>query len=1147
MRRKEFLFVCLFAILSCPGHAFSQAGKAELVGEVRDQNGALIPNARVTLTAVATQQSSAETAKDGNYLITNLKPGNYNLTVEADGFKRSVQEGIRLATGERVRVATVLDTGGVSELITVVQDASLLRTESGSLGQVISNRKIIDIPLNGRNFLSLASLSAGVAQPPPTTAGPSFPRINGGRPRTNEYLFDGISVLQPEPGQVAFFPVVEAIQEFKVEVNSPPAEFGRFNGGVINLSTKSGTNEFHGSAFEFFRNEVLNARNLFAPATTTNPKKSVFRRNQFGSVMGGPIKKDRTFFFADYQGTRQLIGRVRVSTVPTLAQRQGNFSSSLGALLYVQPNGSVGTTVTQNPVSVVDTNGQTIQARVGQIFRPSDHLAYAGNQIPTHTFDPVAASLLERYPFPTSSGSANNFTRTGNESTIQDQFDIRVDHRFTDKDQFYARYSYSRDLTSPVFPLPEGSGNITTGVIGLTDTRPKSIASNYVHVFNPRALNELRVGYTRRAVIRDATELDAPPSKSLQIPGIPTNGAFENTLPTFAIAGLQQLGPPANTASIFRTDVTQIFDALSSEHGRHSLKYGIDFRWSRLDVIQPPSPTGTFSFNTLFTNSQAIPVIGSQAASFTGNALASFLLGQVQNFSIDVQQNLLRPRAHTQEFFIQDDFKFSSRLTINAGLRYTLNFPSTDADNQSAVFNLQTQQLEYLGQDGNSRSARRLHKLDFGPRFGLAYRLKNKTVLRAGYGVVWIEQAGITTPFTTPQFPFIQTISQRTLDNLTPAFMLSTGPDVTPLPLTPDAGLGQGVFAVDSDLGSGYAQQWNFAVQRELSTNMVLEVAYAGSKITHVGIPDTNINQLTVEQLALGQALLTRVANPFFGRIPRSSSLGDPTIPLAQLLKPFPRFTQVGFYRNNVGNTNYNALQVKLEQRFTKGSSFLLSYTRSKLIDEASSVFDASILTGPIASFPVADSFNRTLERDISTGDIPNVFVASFTYELPIGKGKLLNPGGITEWIFGGVELAGVVTLQSGLPLAVTQATNFNAFAGFGTQRPNRVGDPNLPSAQRTTAQFFNTAAFQVAPQFTIGNSSRNPVRGPGYRNLDIAVIKRLAFDEARNLEFRTEFFNLTNTPPLGAPNVVVATPGFGSITSAGDPRVVQFGVKLNF
>src|SRR3984893_8077925 len=326
MRLRNHLSIVFLVVLSCvvagtTTHA--QAGEAEITGTVRDQNSATIARARVALTEVTTGQTYSTTVtENGDYIITNLKPGSYDIAVEADGFKRLVREGVRLATGERVRVDVELQPGAVSESVTVNQDASLLRTESGSLGPVIRNRKIVDIPLNGRNFLSLVTLSAGVAQPPPTTAGPSFPRINGGRPRTNEYLFDGISVLQPEPGQVAFFPIVEAIQEFKVEVNSPPAEFGRFNGGVVNLTTKSGTNGFHGSVFEFLRNEKLNARNLFAPATAANPKKPVFRRHQFGFVVGGPIIKDKTFFFGDYQGTRQLLSRVRISTVPTNAQRQ---------------------------------------------------------------------------------------------------------------------------------------------------------------------------------------------------------------------------------------------------------------------------------------------------------------------------------------------------------------------------------------------------------------------------------------------------------------------------------------------------------------------------------------------------------------------------------------------------------------------------------------------------------------------------------------------------------------------------------------------------------------------------------------------------------------------------------------------------------
>src|SRR6476659_7369113 len=347
MRLVSYLTFCSFVVLSFAVAVYPQAATSELLGEVRDQNGALVPNAKVSVTEIATGQSSSKISTDGSFIMTNLKPGTYNVVVEAEGFKQSLREGVRLATGERVRLDVVLDPGAVTELVTVVQDASLLRTESGGLGQVISNRKVVDLPLNGRNFLSLVTLSAGVAQPPPTTAGPSFPRINGGRPRTNEYLFDGISVLQPEPGQVAFFPIVEAIQEFKVEVNSPPAEFGRFNGGVVNLTTKAGTNEFHGSVFEFVRNEALNARNHFAPANSDKP---VFRRNQFGGVFGGPNVSNKTFFFGDYQGTRQLIARVRTSTVPTLAQRAGNFSSSLGAPLFTQSNGTAGTTVTANPI-----------------------------------------------------------------------------------------------------------------------------------------------------------------------------------------------------------------------------------------------------------------------------------------------------------------------------------------------------------------------------------------------------------------------------------------------------------------------------------------------------------------------------------------------------------------------------------------------------------------------------------------------------------------------------------------------------------------------------------------------------------------------------------------------------------------------------
>ncbi len=1094
--------------------AYPQAARGSISGEVHDPSGSVIPNAQVKLVEVRTNQEYlGKTDEEGFYAILNLMPGSYSFMVEANGFKKFTQEGIQLATGERLRVDASLTVGNISDSILVTLDAPLLRTESGSLGQVVSNRSIIELPLNGRNYLGLVGLVAGVANSPGSTT----PRISGGRPRVNEYLYDGISVLQPEPGQVAFYPIIEAIQEFKLETNSPSAEFGRFNGGVVNLTTKSGTNQFHGSVFEFFRNEALNARNLFAPATEANPKKPEFRRNQFGGVLGGPIDKDKTFFFVDYQGTRQLINRVRTSTVPTLLQRQGIFTEKISG---VAP-------------AIYDPATTTPKAGGGYT-----RTQFANNTIPLTSMDSVALQLLNRFPLPTKSGTASNYTRSGNEPDDLDQFDVRIDHRFSTRDHVFGRYSYAIDKSSPVTPLPEGSGSITSGFIGVNSTLGQSFASGYIHSFSDRTANELRIGYTRRAISQLGTQLDAPPSQAISLPGIPSNAAFSSILPTFTINGTQQIGSPSNASLESRTDVTEIVDMVSMLRGRHTIKAGLDFRWERMDIIQPPQPTGAFNFSTV--GSDLPGVTG------TGNGLASFLLGQVNTFSIDLQQKVLRPRAHIQEYFLQDDWKATRNLTINAGLRYTLNFPSTEVDNQGAIFNLSTQQLDYLGQNGFPESGRELHKGNFGPRLGLAYRLTNKTVLRSGYGLVWIEMAGITTPFINPQFPYIQTATNRTLDNVNPAFVLSRGVSVPPASFTPDSGLGQGVYTVDRSLGSGYAQQWNLTIERELTNNLVFGIAYSGNKITHLGIPDSNSNQLTVGQLQAGNALLKNVTNPYYGTIPRQSSLGNPTISTAQLLKPYPRFSTVSFFRNNVGNSHYDSMQVKLERRASKGLAFLVSYARSKLLDDASSVFSNSIFTGPVTTnYPVADSYNRHLERDVSSGDIPNVFSGSVTYDLPFGSGYRHGATGLVGKLVGGWRVNTIISVQSGLPLAVSQATNNNSFAGFSVQRPNLVGNPVLDNP--STAMWFNTAAFQAAPQFTLGTSSRNPVRAPGVRNMDLALIKQTKLQETLSMEFRAEFFNFTNTPPLNAPAVVLGNAGFGSITSAGDPRVIQFAMKLTF
>jgi len=1083
--------------------ALAQIASGEITGVVRDPAGAAVPGAAVTATHVDTnRQRIAISGGEGVYTAPSLAPGDYRLDVELSGFRPVRRAGIHLATGEKARIDVDLVVGTVREQVTVTADAPMLRAETAGLGTVVEHAQVVQLPLNGRTFITLASLAPGVALPPNS----QLPRINGGRPRTNEYLFDGISVLQPEPGQVAFFPVIDAIQEFKIESNSPPAEFGRFNGGVINLTTKAGANAFHGNGFEFFRNEALNARNFFQ---STNPVKPDYRRNQFGGTLGGPLVKDRTFFFVDYQGQRQSIGRSVTSTVPTLPQRQGIFTEAIGGRVptIYDPATTVGSTRT----------------------------AFAGGAIPVARMDPVALALLQRYPAPTASSVANNYTRTDAEVDNQDQWDARVDHKFpSNRDQVFGRLSYFRDGFVPVPPLPDGSG-VTSWTLGPQDTTAWSLASNYQHTFSANVLNELRIGDTRRTVGRTAAQLSTSAGSALGIPGIPSTAKFPDTLPTFLVSGYQQLGSPPNTASDFNTSVTEVADSLSWLKGRHTIKMGLAWRFERLNVIQPPSPTGSFTFNALGSD---LPGVAN-----TGTPLASFLLGQVQLFSIDLQQGQIQERAHFQEYFIQDDWKVSDRLTLNPGLRYTLNFPSTEINGQTAVFNLQTQQLEYPG----TNPVRPLKKNNFGPRMGGVYRLADETLVSAGYGLIWIEMAGITTPFTTPTFPFLQTVSQRALDTISPAFVLRNGPSVAPIAPTPNAGLGQGVFAVDSTLGSGYVQQWNVSLQRALTTNTTVEAGYIGSNITHVGIPDSNVNQLSVAQLAQGSLLLTRVANPYFGVIPRSSSLGDPTIPLAQLLKPYPSYTTVSLYRNNVGTTRYQGLALSLRHRFARGLSYSAAYTRSSLIDDASSVFDASILTGPIANYPVADSFNRALERDDSTGDIPHVFVASVIWDLPAGAGRARLLHGVRGAIANDWTVTMFLTLQSGAPVAVTQATNFNAFAGFGVQRPNLVSDPTLSADQRAPGQWFNTAAFATAPQFTVGNASRNPVRGPSYRDVDVALIRRVPIHAGASLEVRAEVFNLLNTPNFGAPNAVQGAADFGTITSALDPRVGQLALKLLF
>ncbi|HMF79378.1 MAG TPA: TonB-dependent receptor [Bryobacteraceae bacterium] len=1067
--RRFVSVIAALLVLSLP--CLGQAGKAELFGAIQDPSGLRVASVKVAGEEQATSaQFEVTTDEHGEYHLLGLAAGRYVLTVEKEGFRPYRQTGITLRIGDQIRLDVQLELGQASQSVDVNAETSLLETASGSVSYHVGQREIETLPLDGRNFISLVALSPGVALP---GGGSLLPRINGSRPRTNEYLYDGVSVLQPEPGQVAFYPIIDAMSEFRLNINAYSPEYGRSNGGTVMVVGKSGSNELHGTLFEFFRNEDLNARNYFAQSGA----KPQFRRNQYGVTLGGPIRKNKTFFFADWQGTRLRTGTTRQSVVPTVAQRNGVFT--------------------------------------GAIYDPatSPRVAFPNNTIPASRFDPLASQVLQHYPLPNAAG-ANNYVRTAVEPDNQDQFDGRIDQVFNEKHRAFVRYSYLRDNDTPVTFLPDGSGNLTSGVIGHAITRGDGIASEHDWTISPATLNQARFGYTRRDVNQTSLQ-----NGGITVPGAPVS-TFPSTLPIFTVTGYQQIGPTTAANANFTTSVTEFLDTLSMVRGRHTFKVGTDIRREALDIVNPANPTGSYAFTTTGTNS---------SAGAAGNALASLLLGQVSSFSVDIQNQALMPRAHIAEFFAGDDWKVSDRLTLNLGTRYTLNFPSTEVNNHGAVFNLKTQVLDF------PHTARELECCDFGPRVGLAYRIGDSWVIRSGYGMVWFEQTGITTPFTLPQFPFVQTVGQQSQDNINPAFVLSKGPTVQVTAPNPNSGLGQGVFGVDRNVGSGYSQQWNFTVQKTFGRDLNFEVGYLGSKNTHLGLPESNLNQLPAAYLALGAALTARVPNPYYEQVPASSSLGQATITQQQLLRAFPRFTNVALFRDNVADSAYEALQVKLEKRVSHGLTFSAAYTFSKLIDNASTYFSQTIFTGPtLTTIGAADAFNRKLERDVSSGDIPQVFSAGWVYQIP------------RWWKISGWEIGGLVRIQTGDAVPITQATNNLSAFGYAVQRPNRIGNPN-DFGNRSASAWFDRSAFTAAGQYTIGNSSRNPIRGPGLQNADLMIGKTFRVSERVNLEFRAEVFNISNTPPLNDPNGSFGSAAFGTVTSAGNPRDFEFVGKLRF
>ena len=594
------LFRVLVAII-CLGsigepRVFAQIA-ANLRGRVLDPSGAGVPNANVELIESAKNvHQSTSTSSTGDYLFTNLNPGTYRLVVKASGFKTLERTSITAAVGQTVSADLTLSLGGNQETVTVDSDYPVMQVGTSDIQTNISGTTIAAMPLNTRNFIQLSQLAPGVELPPGTL----LPRINGGRPRTNEYIYDGISALQPEPGQVAYFPILDDIQEFTIEANNVAAEFGRFNGGVVNVATRSGSNAIHGSLFEYFRNEDLNSRNYFASATARKPE---YRRNLYGATLGAPIIHDKLFFFGDYQGVKQLIGVTRISTIPTMAMRQGIFT---GVSKIFDP-----------------TTTQTVGGTFVRKEFPNDVI-----NIP---FDSAAKSLLARYPTPTTSGAANNYTRTANDSDHQNQFDVRVDGTFRDRDRAFGRYTYYHEVELPVTPLPEGSGAVTGavlgtgGVVGLSNVLGQQAVFNETHTFSARVLNNLAFGlYATREHDHRADPGDD---------GLCGAGDSGHSVE----CGLQQCAAAVyadghstawtvceHVSSSFRRVCGRWWIRSDITRGAHAIKAGLDFRWYQLNTVSPPNPTGSFAFTTTGTNQQGV--------TNSGNSVASFLLGQVDTF-----------------------------------------------------------------------------------------------------------------------------------------------------------------------------------------------------------------------------------------------------------------------------------------------------------------------------------------------------------------------------------------------------------------------------------------------------------------------------------------------------------------------------------
>jgi Carboxypeptidase regulatory-like domain/TonB-dependent Receptor Plug Domain len=1063
MRQKVALVAFLWSAGVLPG----QNSTASLSGVVHDPSGAAVAGAIIRATNTATNVSRSTKSNDtGSYVLTEIPVGDYRLDVSATGFKIANITGITLQIDQKSTLDVKLEIGQSSEVVNVVESVPMLQTEAHSTGAVIDNQKIVELPLNSRTFYSLAYLVPGVVPPAQnSTLGyrGGF-NVAGASEASNNFTLNGLDNNDEAINAPSFRPSVDAIGEFKVLTGLYSAEYGRSSGGQVVVVTKSGTNQFHGTAFEYIRNQVVDARNFFTPAN----QDPVFKRNQFGATLGGPVRKDKTFFFFSYEGLRLRQEQDGKTTVPLPGMVNGDFSSLLSLA---------------TPIRIVD---------------PTSGNPYPGNVIPLASMNPVGVALAKYFPAanlgtPAGSLPTNNYNFSALQTETLNQYSVRGDHTISLHDSLALGYNRMGDPSFLPFNSTCGSrllpgfgcnSGLTTQLSTLSET----------HVFTPTLVNVASLGFNRYEQTRLQQDHNIDFISNFNIPNVFLGYMQNNTgLPQTAVKGFATLGGANNLPQDLITNSFQYTDRIEWVRGKHSLKFGADLRRLQVNALSASSSRGVFTFNA------------DKTAPTTGYSLADLLVGYPTSTTHNPYAPWIYERNWAINVFAQDDWKVTPTLTLNLGLRWELNTPFETRGNTQSSLNTVTGQLLVAGVDGNPPNLYHYDYNNFGPRVGFAWSPgAQKTVYRGGYGIYYNAATtynGIGQIYFNPPFRLPQTFNSTVASPIT----LSN-----PFPLTGGAGSNT-LSGIDPNFATAYIQQWGAGVQRTLAGNFVLDVSYFGSKGTR--LPNyVNINQ---------------------------PSAGPGTTAQVNARRPYPQWGNIGWYESNA-NSTYHSLLARLEKRFSHGVTFLTSYTYGKSIDDSPGFASNSDSS---KSAP-QNSWNLAAEKGLSDFDIRNRFVLSAVYELPFGSKRQFLASGWVSNVVGGWQLNWIFSAQSGHPLTPYYTANISNTFG-AADRPNVAGDPN--SGPKTANAWFNVAAFTAPAAGTFGNAGRNIIRAPGLEDLDITLARDFRVKERVSMKFRVEFFNALNHTNFAYPSGTVDGGAFGTISTASDPRQLQFALRIAF